>query len=95
MTTEEIMFLVDMHGAAWADYERHRNATNREARADYRSNVRAAIESLAADAARYRWLREHPAWETEAFLSWLTPQEFDTAVDAAMGGQSPIRMGKQ
>lgn len=33
------------------------------------------------DANRYRWLREHPAFETEAFLGGLTPEEFDKVVD--------------
>lgn len=33
---------------------------------------------------RYSWLRENPAFETEAFLSGLTPEEFDAVVDARM-----------
>jgi hypothetical protein len=36
------------------------------------------------DVRRYRWLRENPAFETEAFLGGLTPEEFDQAVDGAM-----------
>ncbi len=36
------------------------------------------------DAKRYQWLREHPAWETEAFLMGLTPELFDKFVDQAM-----------
>ena len=30
---------------------------------------------------RYAWLRENPSWETEAFLSSLSPEEFDAEVD--------------
>lgn len=37
---------------------------------------------------RYAWLREHPAWESEAFLAGLTPEEFDAAVDKARGRKS-------
>jgi len=33
---------------------------------------------------RYAWLRENPAWETEVFLSGLTPEQFDVAVDKAI-----------
>jgi hypothetical protein len=38
------------------------------------------VEDLQADARRYQWLRLHPAWETEAFLGGLSPEEFDAAV---------------
>jgi hypothetical protein len=34
------------------------------------------------DAERYRWLREHGAWESEAFLNGTSPAEFDAALDA-------------
>jgi hypothetical protein len=37
------------------------------------------------DAARYQWLREHPAFETEAVLASLTPGEFDALVDRRRG----------
>lgn len=33
------------------------------------------------DAARYRWLRKNPAFETEALLGGLSPEEFDKLVD--------------
>ena len=36
---------------------------------------------VALDANRYRWLREHPAFETESFLSGLTPEQYDLVVD--------------
>jgi hypothetical protein len=36
------------------------------------------------DAKRYQWLRQNPAWETEAFLGELTPEQFDVEVDKAM-----------
>lgn len=36
-------------------------------------------------AARYEWLRLNPAFDTEAALSGLSPEEFDAAVDAARG----------
>jgi hypothetical protein len=41
-------------------------------------------EATLKDARRYQWLREHPAWETEAFLGGLSPEQFDAAVDKAM-----------
>lgn len=44
----------------------------------------AEIARLRVDAKRYRWIREHGAWETEAFLNGLTPAEYDAAVDKAM-----------
>jgi hypothetical protein len=36
------------------------------------------------DAKRYQWLRQNPAWETEAVLGELTPEQFDVEVDKAM-----------
>ncbi len=42
------------------------------------------LAQLRADAERYRWLRKHPAWETEAFLSGITPTEYDAAIDDRM-----------
>lgn len=36
------------------------------------------------DAARYRWLRINPDWESEAALSGMTPEDFDMAVDSAI-----------
>ena len=41
-----------------------------------------AVARDSIDSERYRWLRENPAFETEAFLSGLTPTEFDAVVDA-------------
>jgi hypothetical protein len=41
-------------------------------------------EEVARDADRYRWLRQNPAFETEAFLGGLTPEQFDTVVDRGM-----------
>lgn len=45
-----------------------------------------AFEQMAKDAARYRFLRECPAFETEAFLTGLTPEQFDLVVDSHMNG---------
>jgi len=36
------------------------------------------------DALRYRWIRRHGAWETEAFLNGLSPEEYDVALDKCM-----------
>lgn len=44
----------------------------------------ALIEGLERDAKRYRWIREHGAWETEAFMMGLTPEQYDEALDKAM-----------
>ncbi len=41
------------------------------------------IDLYRADAERYRWLRENCAFETEAWLSHCTPQDYDKAIDAA------------
>lgn len=48
------------------------------------ANLKTLMSPTKIDAMRYQWLREHPAWETEAFLSGLTPEEFDAAVDKAI-----------
>jgi hypothetical protein len=45
----------------------------------------AVLSNDAQCAARYRWVREHPAFETEALLAGLTPGEFDALVDRRMG----------
>lgn len=45
---------------------------------------RRIVSFMQVDAERYRWEREHPAWETEAFLSNLSPIEYDAAVDRKM-----------
>ena len=50
--------------------------------ADLLSELEGQVWELRRDAARYRWLRERPAWETEAFLGGLGPKQFDAAVDA-------------
>lgn len=42
------------------------------------------IAALRADAERYRWIRQRGAWETEAFLNGLSPEQYDAAIDAAM-----------
>jgi hypothetical protein len=39
------------------------------------------VDKVYHDAERYRWLREHPSFETEALLSGLSPQQFDELVD--------------
>jgi hypothetical protein len=36
------------------------------------------------DAERYRWVRSHPTWESESYLSTVTPAQFDADVDAMM-----------
>lgn len=48
------------------------------------AELEAEIETHKQVLRRYEWLRENPAWESEAFLGTLTPAEFDAAVDAAM-----------
>lgn len=45
-------------------------------------------EGLRRDAARYRWIRQHGAWETEALLNSLQPEEYDELVDRFMA-QNP------
>ena len=42
--------------------------------------VRADAE-MRRNARRYEKIRLNPAWETEAFLDGLSPEEFDEAVD--------------
>lgn len=49
------------------------------------------VEALQADAARYRWERQNPAWETESFLGGLSPKEYDAAIDEAMKNDKDIR----
>ena len=36
------------------------------------------------EAMRYRWLRLHPAFETESTLGGLTPEQYDALVDKCM-----------
>ena len=40
------------------------------------------------DAARYRWLRLNPDFESEAALMGMTPEMYDAAVDAAMAADT-------
>lgn len=47
--------------------------------------IGAAKEKLVLNAERYAWEREHPAWESEAYLSGVTPEEYDAAIDKARG----------
>ena len=42
-----------------------------------------AASGEARDADRYRWERQNPAWETEAYLGGMTPEQYDAALDAA------------
>jgi hypothetical protein len=49
-------------------------------------------DQQAKDAERYRWLREHPAFETEAFLSGLAPSQYDLMVDSHMKGAFDSRV---
>lgn len=51
------------------------------------ATIRAALEESGRDAERYRWLREHGAWETEAFLGSLTAEQYDAAIDAARAAE--------
>jgi hypothetical protein len=51
---------------------------------EQRDQLEAVTVELVADAARYRWIRERGAWETESFLNGLTAIEYDAAIDAAM-----------
>jgi hypothetical protein len=52
--------------------------------ADLIRDLAQQVEDLQADAKRYRWLRLNPAWESEAFLSALSPEGFDLAVSDQM-----------
>ena len=47
------------------------------------------IECLRDYAGRYKWIRENPAWETEAFLSGLTPKEYDSEIDKRISQLTP------
>ena len=40
------------------------------------------------DAERYRWIRLRGAWDTEAFLNGLSPEQYDDALDAAMAAEA-------
>ena len=53
------------------------------------TNDRLENELAAAqrDAERYRWIREHGAWETESFLSSLDPEQYDAAIDNRINQQ--------
>ena len=55
-----------------------------EIEAEALESLKRMVKELERDAARYRWLRERGAWETEAFLNGLTDDEFDVAIDDAM-----------
>lgn len=44
------------------------------------------VDKAYQDADRYRWLRENPAFETEAVLGGLTPEQFDEVVDRMRAG---------
>jgi hypothetical protein len=46
-----------------------------------------AMEQATINSRRYRWLRKNPAWETEQFLSGLTPEQFDAEVDKAIANE--------
>ena len=46
------------------------------------------LKRLNDAARRYEWIRKNPAFETEAFLSGLTPEEYDALVDSMMGLES-------
>ena len=49
--------------------------------------LNSTFETATKHLERYLWIREHPAWQSEAFLSGLAPEKFDEAVDAAMAGK--------
>lgn len=49
----------------------------------YPDLLQALLLPLVQDSARYRWERENPAWETEAFLMNMSPEEYDAAIDRA------------
>lgn len=66
-----------------ADDEAHICADN--IRALSAPAIREEWEHKCEDAERYRWEREHPAWETEMFLSDLTPKQYDAEIDKARG----------
>jgi hypothetical protein len=46
--------------------------------------LEAERDAARADAERYRWIRSQGcSWETEAFISGLSPEQYDAAIDAA------------
>lgn len=44
---------------------------------------------------RYAWLRKNPAFDSEATLGAMTPEEFDYAVDQAMMPWALTDIGKR
>ena len=58
---------------------------------DYFRHIRESLEADKRDAARYRWIRERGAWETEEYLNGLTPEQYDAAVDAAMSAEGTTK----
>lgn len=50
----------------------------------YVDGFNSQAREIAIYAERYAWLRQHPAFETEALLAGLSPEEFDALVDKAM-----------
>ena len=50
------------------------------------AELRAKVAELERDAARYRWVRTHGAWESETGLDILSenPEDYEAAVDLWM-----------
>lgn len=52
---------------------------------DLRDGLTQFYAGAAIDARRYRWIRAlGGSWETEAFLSGLSPEGYDAAIDLAL-----------
>ena len=71
-TKRENERILDLHKALMKDMSDRYDASEERCRA------------LEADAWRYRWERENPAWETEAYLGGMTPEQYDAAIDHAI-----------
>ena len=82
-TTDEIMKLADMYASKFHPLDIRES----------RSALLKAVEQLAADAARYRWLRSYlPSDDTsrdDAIVACTNPEQVDAAIDAAMQKGTP------
>lgn len=95
-TTDEIMGMVQEYASAWSLVgSRFDNGHGMECAEEARAALLKAVEALAVDAARYRWLRNAlDTTDAEFFIAvdsprhidrWALPvDEVDAAIDAAM-----------
>lgn len=93
MTTDEIMKLVDEY-AERAFVQGLRRAKKLEGLEETRASLLKAVEKIAADAARYRWLRVCENDNTVIYgdtshVELMMEEVLDAAIDAAMKGETP------